>query len=102
MTYFACKPARALPICSALASCAETAYGEMFKRLPEGMTFLSLHFNAPGDFEVIEPSHAYIRTDEYALFRTGKIKSWVSANGIEIVGMRTMRDWLRSEWSREQ
>jgi hypothetical protein len=81
---------------------AETAYGEIFKRLPEGMTFLSLHFNAPGDFEVIEPSHAYIRTDEYALFRTGKIKSWVAANGIEIVGMRALRDWLRSEWSREQ
>lgn len=57
---------------------AETAYGEMSRRLPEGMTFLSLHFNAPGDFEVIEPSHA------------------------QIVGMRTMRDWLRSEWSREQ
>jgi len=81
---------------------AETAYGEMFERLPEGMTFLSLHFNAPGDFEVIEPSHAYIRTDEYALFRTAKIKNWLAANGIEIVGMRTMRDWLRSEWSRKQ
>ena len=50
---------------------AETAYGELFRNIPAGLTFLSLHFNAPGDFEAIEPSYAHIRTDEYALFRTG-------------------------------
>ena len=75
---------------------AETAYGAMFRRLPAGLTFLSLHFNAPGDFEVIEPSHAHIRTDEYALFKSGKIKQWASENQLEIVGMRAMRDDLRA------
>jgi predicted glycoside hydrolase/deacetylase ChbG (UPF0249 family) len=75
---------------------AETAYGAMFRRLPAGLTFLSLHFNAPGDFEVIEPSRAHIRTDEYALFRSGKIKQWASENQLEIVGMRAMRDDLRA------
>jgi hypothetical protein len=53
---------------------AETAYGGLFRNIPAGVTFLSLPFNAPGDFEVIEPSYAHIRTDEYALFRTGKIQ----------------------------
>ena len=75
---------------------AETAYRAMFKRLPLGLTFLSLHFNAPGDFEVIEPSHAYIRTDEYAVFRSGKIKEWAGDNGLEIVGMRAMREDFRA------
>jgi chitin disaccharide deacetylase len=75
---------------------AAVAYGDLFCKIPEGLTFLSLHFNAPGDFEVIEPSHAHIRTDEYALFRTGNIKQWVEANDIEVVGMRAIRDDLRS------
>jgi hypothetical protein len=75
---------------------AETAYGAMFRRLPVGLTFLSLHFNAPGDFEVIEPSQAYIRTEEYAVFKSGRIKQWAKENSLEIVGMRALRDDLRS------
>ena len=78
---------------------AASAYGELFRTIPEGLTFLSLHFNAPGDFEVIEPSYAHIRTDEYALFRTGKTKRWAEVNGIEVVGMRAIRDDLRSRWA---
>ena len=79
---------------------AATAYGELFRNIPEGLTFLSLHFNAPGDFEVIEPSYAHIRTDEYALFKSGETKRWAEANGVEVVGMRAMRDDLRSRWAR--
>jgi predicted glycoside hydrolase/deacetylase ChbG (UPF0249 family) len=79
---------------------AETAYGAMFRRLPVGLTFLSMHFNAPGDFEVIEPAQAHIRTEEYALFKSGKIKQWVSESQLEIVGMRAMRDDLRARWKR--
>jgi len=77
----------------------ETAYGAMFAKLPVGLTFLSLHFNTPGDFEVIEPEQAYIRTDEYKLFKTGKIKQWAKTNGLEIVGMRAIRDDLRTRWA---
>ena len=70
--------------------------GAIFRNLPDGLTFLSLHFNAPGDFEVIEPSHAHIRTDEYALFKSGKTKQWATEIGLEVVGMRAMRDDLRA------
>ena len=79
---------------------APTAYGELFRNIPEGLTFLSLHFNAPGDFEVIEPSYAHIRTDEYALFKSGETKRWAEANGVEVVGMRELRDDLRSRWAK--
>ncbi len=75
---------------------ARTAYREMFGKIPEGLTFLSLHFNAPGDFEAVEPDYAHIRTDEYALFKTPLIKEWVRESGLEVVGLRGVREHLRS------
>ena len=65
----------------------------MFADIPEGLTYLSLHFNAPGDFEVIEPEFAHIRTEEYAFFRFGAIPELLANHGI--VGMRQVRDRLR-------
>jgi predicted glycoside hydrolase/deacetylase ChbG (UPF0249 family) len=75
---------------------AETAYREIFAGIPDGLTFLSMHFNAPGDFEAVNPEFAHIRTEEYALFRTAKIKEWVKEFGIELIGMRGLRDQLRA------
>jgi predicted glycoside hydrolase/deacetylase ChbG (UPF0249 family) len=74
---------------------AETAYRAMFADIPEGLTYLSLHFNAPGDFEVIEPEFAHIRTEEYAFFRFGAIPELLANHGIAVVGMRQVRDRLR-------
>ena len=75
---------------------AETAYRKIFAEIPEGLTFLSMHFNAPGDFEVIAPNSAHIRTEEYALFRTPHIGEWVKEFDLEIIGMRGLRDELRA------
>jgi predicted glycoside hydrolase/deacetylase ChbG (UPF0249 family) len=75
---------------------AETAYRGIFAGISEGLTFLSLHFNKPGDFEVVNPEAAHIRTEEYALFRTGRIEEWVEAFGLAVIGMRTLRDELRA------
>jgi predicted glycoside hydrolase/deacetylase ChbG (UPF0249 family) len=75
---------------------AETAYRAIFAQIEPGLTFLSMHFNAPGDFETINPEGARIRTEEYALFRTGKIKQWLDEFGIELIGMRPLRDALRA------
>lgn len=74
---------------------AETAYREIFADIPDGLTFLSMHFNQPGDFEVINPEKAYIRTEEYGLFRTGKIAAWVKEFGLDVIGMRALRDEVR-------
>jgi chitin disaccharide deacetylase len=71
----------------------------MFRALPEGLTFLSLHFNAPGDFEAVEPERAYIRTDEFALFQRSRVKEWVGDCGIEVIGMRALREDLRARWT---
>jgi hypothetical protein len=75
---------------------AETAYREIFANIPEGLTFLSMHFNQPGDFEVINPEGARIRTEEYALFRTPRIGEWIGEFGIDLIGMRALRDELRA------
>jgi chitin disaccharide deacetylase len=75
---------------------AQTAYRAMFEGIPDGLTYLSLHFNAPGDFEVVEPDQAHIRTEEYAVFKSGLIGELVATHGIEVIGMRQLRDRLRS------
>jgi hypothetical protein len=68
----------------------------MFAAIPEGLTYLSLHFNAPGDFEAVEPDQAYIRTEEYAAFKSGLIAELVAAHAVEVIGMREVRDRLRA------
>lgn len=73
---------------------AETAYRALFESIPEGLTFLSMHFNRPGDFEAINPPDAHLRTEEYALFRTPVIKQWVDELGIEVIGMRALQEEL--------
>ena len=75
---------------------AETAYRRMFAEIQEGLTYLSLHFNKPGDFEVIEPDHAHIRTEEYAVFKSGLVAELVAAHGVDVIGMRQIRDRLRA------
>jgi chitin disaccharide deacetylase len=75
---------------------AETAYRRMFAEIQDGLTYLSLHFNKPGDFETIEPDHAHIRTEEYAVFKSGLVAELVVAYGVEVIGMRQIRDRLRA------
>jgi predicted glycoside hydrolase/deacetylase ChbG (UPF0249 family) len=75
---------------------AETAYRQMFAEIQDGLTYLSLHFNKPGDFEAIEPNHAHIRTEEYAVFKSGLVAEFVAAHGVDVIGMRQIRDRLRA------
>jgi predicted glycoside hydrolase/deacetylase ChbG (UPF0249 family) len=74
----------------------ETAYRPIFAEIPDGLTFLSMHFNKPGDFEAVNPEFAHIRTEEYSLFRSGKIAEWVKEFGLEVIGMRALRDEMRA------
>ena len=75
---------------------AETAYRAIFAAIEPGLTFLSMHFNQPDDFETINPEGARIRTEEYALFRTGRIREWIEEFDIELIGMKPLRDALRA------
>lgn len=75
---------------------AEPAYKAIIEGVKEGLTFFCLHFNAPGELELIEPRSAYIRTEEYDLFRSDGFRGWLLAQDLDIVGMRPLRDELRA------
>lgn len=76
---------------------AATAYDRMFRSIPEGLTFLSMHFNAPGDFEPVEPEYAPIRVEEYELFKGERIPALIEELGLEVIGFRGVRDALREQ-----
>jgi chitin disaccharide deacetylase len=75
---------------------AEPVYRDALAMVPEGISFFAFHFNAPGDFEVVEPEFARYRTDEYALFGSGKIEPALAELGVTLIGMREIRDRRRA------
>lgn len=75
---------------------AEPVYRDAIAGVPEGISFFAFHFNAPGDFEAVEPEFARFRTDEYALFSSGKVERMLADYGVELIGMREIRDRRRA------
>ena len=75
---------------------AEPAYKAIIDSVRDGLNFFCLHFNARGELELIEPRAAYIRTEEYQLFRDADFRRWLLAQDLEIIGMRVLRDELRA------
>ena len=67
----------------------------MIESLAPGLSFLALHVTRPGEIEAIDPGFTPIRTGEYALFRSSAFRDWLQAQGLELVGMRALRDELR-------
>lgn len=75
---------------------SDTVYRRMVAELPEGITFFSLHCNAPGDIETISPRWAPWRTDEHRLCGDPAFHRFVVGQGVELIGYREMRQRLRS------
>ncbi|HEV2365295.1 MAG TPA: ChbG/HpnK family deacetylase [Caulobacteraceae bacterium] len=72
-----------------------SAYAAHFDKVPDGLTYMMFHFNQPGDYEAVEPELAHIRTEEYALFASGKIEPMLAERSLSLVGMRQIRDRRR-------
>ena len=75
---------------------SEAAYQHLVSTLPEGLTFIALHPNAPGDIEAIVPPRAHFRTDEYRILSQGLFAGWLAENGVQAIGYRSLRDLMRS------
>jgi predicted glycoside hydrolase/deacetylase ChbG (UPF0249 family) len=75
---------------------AAPAYRAIVQGIRPGLTFLCLHCNAPGEVEAIEPDTAWLRTEEYALFRDAAFRGWLAGQGLEIIGMGPLREELRA------
>jgi len=74
------------------------AYRSLIDALPDGLTFIALHPNKPGDIETIVPPRAHYRTDEYDLLSSGQISEWLDTAGVQTIGMRVLRDQLRNSY----
>ena len=74
----------------------EPVYRDAIAGVGEGVSFFAFHFNAPGDFEAVEPEFARFRTEEYALFSSGKIEPMLAEFGVTLIGMREIRDRRRA------
>jgi hypothetical protein len=74
---------------------AGPVYRDAFAMAPEGLSFFAFHFNAPGD-EAVAPQPAHFRTDEYALFGSGRIEPMLAELGVTLIGMRELRDRRRA------
>lgn len=66
-------------------------YEATLRALPPGITYFSLHPNAPGDIEVIAPDRAHWRTFEYEYFRSARLKDFLQREHITPIGYRTLR-----------
>ena len=75
---------------------AEEAYRRLVTTIAPGVTYLALHCNAPGDIEVIVPTRAHWRTDEYRILAGDTFRQLAAESGIVPIGMRLVRDRLRS------
>lgn len=76
---------------------AEATYRRLVAELPSGVTFLSLHANAPGDIEAIVPDRAHWRTDEYRILGDPAFAAFLQEQGIVLAGMRALREQLRAK-----
>jgi chitin disaccharide deacetylase len=74
---------------------AEAAYRRLVTTIAPGVTYLALHCNAPGDIEAIVPPRAHWRTDEYRILAGNTFRQLAADSGIDLIGMRLVRDRLR-------
>lgn len=75
---------------------AEPAYRDIIEGIPPGLTFFSLHQNTRDELVFIEPERAYIRAEEYAVFKSEGFRAWLMDQGLDIIGFRPLRDELRA------
>lgn len=75
---------------------AEGGRPELYERilhdLPAGVTYFSLHPNAPGDIEAIDPPHAHWRTFEYQYLQSERLAAFLEREDIVPIGYEELRE----------
>ncbi|MCV0395993.1 MAG: polysaccharide deacetylase family protein [Rhizobiaceae bacterium] len=76
---------------------SDAAYRELVETLPDGMTFVALHPNVPGDIETVVPPRAHYRTDEHRILGDGSMARWLDQAGVQTIGTRALHElYLRN------
>jgi hypothetical protein len=71
-------------------------YENILRELPSGITYFSLHPNAPGEIETLTPK-AHWRTLEHQYFQSQDLRDLLAAEGIIPIGYREIRDIMRAD-----
>jgi hypothetical protein len=72
-------------------------YEAILHDLPAGITYFSLHPNAPGDIDAIVPDRAYWRTFEHDYFRSERLAEFLQKEQITAIGYRELSELMRRE-----
>ena len=75
-------------------------YENILHNLPAGVTYFSLHPNAPGDIEAIDPPHAQWRTFEHQYFQSDRLRLFLEREEIVPIGCEEIREVMREEMRR--
>jgi predicted glycoside hydrolase/deacetylase ChbG (UPF0249 family) len=75
----------------------DMAFRHLVRDAAPGITFLSLHCNAPGDIEAMHPNDAAWRIAEYELLRAAEFLAWAAAQHVRLAGFRDSRDRYRAD-----
>jgi chitin disaccharide deacetylase len=75
----------------------DAAFRHLVRDAAPGITFLSLHCNAPGDIEAMHPNDAAWRIAEYELFQAAEFLAWAAAQPVRLAGFREIRDRYRAD-----
>lgn len=70
-------------------------YERILHELPSGVTYFSLHPNAPGDIEAISPDRFHWRTFEHEYFQSARLRDFLAAEAIVPIGYRAIRTVMR-------
>lgn len=72
-------------------------YETVLQELPSGITYFSLHPNAPGDIEHISPHSAAWRIFEYEYFQSDRLRVFLRENKIYPIGYRELCKAMRQQ-----
>ncbi len=78
------------------SAASDATYRQMIEALQPGVSFFSLHPNAPGDIEIIKPELAHCRIDEHRLAGDAGFARFVAEQGVITMGFAPLRDRLRA------
>lgn len=71
-------------------------YERVLHALPSGITYFSLHPNAPGDIEAISPDRFHWRTFEHDYLQSQRLRAFLAAEAIVPIGYREIRTVMRA------
>jgi len=66
-------------------------YKKLITKAENGITFLSIHANTPGNIQFIDPIKYQVRIDEYNIFKQYLNNEWMKSVGIKLINLKDLK-----------